>query len=92
MFRSAPTDRSRSTAYCVVCMPTCIATSSGKIEQLGGTVARDGPKGLITINGEFTGSIVIAGSLSPRGGSAMRWNPKYAVHTTQPARKFSGGP
>ena len=52
-------------------MPTCIATSSGKIEQLGGTVARDGPKGLITINGEFTGSIVIAGSLSTRGGSAQ---------------------
>jgi hypothetical protein len=45
-----------------------------KIEQLGGTVARDGPKGLITINGEFTGSIVIARCLSTRGGSAMRWN------------------
>jgi hypothetical protein len=45
-----------------------------KTEQLGGTVARDGPKGLITINGEFTGSIVIARCLSTRGGSAMRWN------------------
>ena len=45
-----------------------------KIEQLGGTVARDGPKGLITINREFTGSIVIARCLSTRGGSAMRWN------------------
>ena len=45
-----------------------------KIEQLGGTVARDGPKGLITINGEFTGSIVIARCLSTRGGGAMRWN------------------
>jgi len=45
-----------------------------KIEQLGGTVARDGPKGLITINGEFTGSIVIARCSSTRGGSAMRWN------------------
>jgi hypothetical protein len=43
-----------------------------KIEQLGGTVARDGPKGLITINGEFTGSIVIARCLSTRDG-AMRW-------------------
>jgi hypothetical protein len=43
-----------------------------KIEQLGGTVARDGPKGLITINGEFTGSIVIARCLSTRAG-AMRW-------------------
>ena len=45
-----------------------------KIEQLGGTVARDGPKGLITINGEFTGSIVIARCLTTRGGGAMRWN------------------
>ena len=45
-----------------------------KIEQLGGTVARDGPKGLITINGEFTGSIVIARCLSTRSGGAMRWN------------------
>ena len=45
-----------------------------KIEQLGGTVARDGPKGLITINGEFTGSIVIARCLSTRDGGAMRWN------------------
>src|SRR6202040_777973 len=45
-----------------------------KIEQLGGSVARDGPKGLITINGEFTGSIVIARCLSTRGGGAMRWN------------------
>jgi hypothetical protein len=43
-----------------------------KIEQLGGSVARDGPKGLITINGEFTGSIVIARCLTTRGG-AMRW-------------------
>ena len=42
------------------------------IEQLGGTVVRDGPKGLITINGEFTGSIVIARCLTTRGG-AMRW-------------------
>jgi hypothetical protein len=41
---------------------------------LGGSVARDGPKGLITINGEFTGSIVIARCLSTRGGGAMRWN------------------
>src|ERR1700719_1649769 len=45
-----------------------------KIEELGGSVARDGPKGLITINGEFTGSIVIARCLSTRGGGAMRWN------------------
>jgi DNA invertase Pin-like site-specific DNA recombinase len=45
-----------------------------KIEQLGGSVARDGPKGLITINGEFTGSIVIARCLSTRGGGAMRWS------------------
>ena len=44
------------------------------IEELGGTVARDGPKGLITINGEFTGSIVIARCLTTRGGGAMRWN------------------
>jgi len=44
----------------------------GKIEQLGGTVARDGPKGLITINGEFTGSIVIARCLTTRSG-AVRW-------------------
>ena len=33
-----------------------------------------GAKGLITINGEFTGSIVIARCLSTRGGGAMRWN------------------
>src|SRR5205085_8510388 len=45
-----------------------------QIEQLGGSVARDGPKGLITINGEFTGSIVIARCASTRGGGAMRWN------------------
>jgi hypothetical protein len=45
-----------------------------KLEQLGGTVARDGAKGLITINGEFTGSIVIARCLSTRSGGAMRWN------------------
>jgi DNA invertase Pin-like site-specific DNA recombinase len=45
-----------------------------KIEQLGGTVARDGAKGLIAINGEFTASIVIARCLSTRGGGAMRWN------------------
>jgi hypothetical protein len=45
-----------------------------KIEHLGGTVARDGAKGLITINGEFTASIVIARCLSTRGGGAMRWN------------------
>jgi hypothetical protein len=44
------------------------------IEQLGGSVARDGAKGLITINGEFTGSIVIARCLSTRGGGAMCWN------------------
>jgi hypothetical protein len=44
------------------------------IEELGGTVARDGPKGLITINGEFTGSIVIARCLSTRSGGEMRWN------------------
>jgi DNA invertase Pin-like site-specific DNA recombinase len=46
----------------------------GQIEQLGGSVARDGRKGLITINGEFTGSIVIARCLSTRTGSAMRWH------------------
>ncbi len=45
-----------------------------KIEQLGATVARDGTKGLITINGEFTGSIVIARCLRTRSGGAMRWN------------------
>ena len=46
----------------------------GQIEQLGGSAARDGAKGLITINGEFTGSIVIARCLSTRTGKAMRWN------------------
>jgi hypothetical protein len=45
-----------------------------KIEQLGGSVARDGSKGLITINGEFTGSIIIARCLRTRAGGAMRWN------------------
>jgi hypothetical protein len=46
----------------------------GQIEQLGGSAVRDGAKGLITINGEFTGSIVIARCLSTRTGRAMRWN------------------
>jgi DNA invertase Pin-like site-specific DNA recombinase len=44
------------------------------IQQLGGTVVGDGKKDLITINGEFTCSIVIARCTSIRAGGVMRWN------------------
>jgi len=43
------------------------------IQQLGGTVAGDGKKDLITINGDFTCSIVIARCTSIRVGGVMRW-------------------
>jgi Recombinase len=46
----------------------------GKIEKLGGTVAGDGKKDLITVNDEFTCSIVIARCTSTRGQGLMRWN------------------
>jgi hypothetical protein len=43
-----------------------------KVERFGGTVARDPETDLLTINGEFTSSIIIGRCTMTRGGNA-RW-------------------
>ena len=52
--------------------PEVVAHTIGAIERLGGTVRADPATDLLTVNDEFTASIVISRSLQTAGG-ALRW-------------------
>ena len=49
-----------------------VAGAIAEIEQLGGTVSRDAATDLLTVNGEFTASIVVARCRHTKAGS-RRW-------------------
>lgn len=52
--------------------PQQLADTIAAIERVGGTVARDAATDLLTVNGEFTASIVIVRCFETRAG-ALRW-------------------
>ena len=66
-----PLPRDQSAPASAACRRRC-ATSSGTIERLGGAVERDPDTDLLTINGEFTTSLVLARCRTTDAGS-RRW-------------------
>jgi hypothetical protein len=56
--------------------PDVVTDVIANIERLGGTIAYDALTELLTINGEFTASIIIARCLRTRAG-ALRWNLRF---------------
>lgn len=56
--------------------PAAVADAVEQIQAQGGTVHRDTATDLLTINEEFTASIVVARSLLTRGGG-QRWNIRF---------------
>jgi DNA invertase Pin-like site-specific DNA recombinase len=52
--------------------PEIVSEAIAAIEQLGGTIRRDTATDLLTVNGEFTASIVICRALQTSAGS-LRW-------------------
>lgn len=56
--------------------PTVVAATVAEIEQIGGTVNRDPLTDLLTVNGEFTASIVIARCRETPAGS-LRWHIRF---------------
>jgi DNA invertase Pin-like site-specific DNA recombinase len=56
--------------------PEVVATTLASIEALGGTVACDPATDLLTVNGEFTASVVIARCITTRSG-ALRWKIRF---------------
>src|SRR4029450_8680781 len=53
--------------------PQVVADATVAIQNLGGTVKRDPLTDLITVNDEFTASIVVSRCMTT-GGGALRWN------------------
>lgn len=53
--------------------PQVVADATTAIQDLGGTVRRDPLTDLITVNDEFTASIVVSRCMTTAGG-ALRWN------------------
>jgi hypothetical protein len=56
--------------------PAVVADTIASIEASGGTVSHDPHTGLLTINGEFTVSIVIVRCFETAGG-ALRWKIRF---------------
>ncbi|MGE3476417.1 MAG: recombinase family protein [Rhodospirillaceae bacterium] len=56
--------------------PDVVTTVIAAIEQIGGTVARDSETDLLTVNGEFTVSIVVARCTETAAGS-LRWHIRF---------------
>lgn len=56
--------------------PEIVATTVSSIEALGGTVTCDPATDLLTVNGEFTASIVIARCMTTLAGS-LRWKVRF---------------
>jgi len=56
--------------------PQVVAATTAEIDRIGGTVDRDPVTDLLTVNGEFTASIVIARCRETDAGS-LRWNIRF---------------
>jgi DNA invertase Pin-like site-specific DNA recombinase len=56
--------------------PTIVADAIAEMERLGGRVLRDPATDLLTINGEFSASLVIARCLETKAGS-LRWHIRF---------------
>ena len=56
--------------------PSTVATTMAEIGRIGGTVTQDPVTGLLTVNGEFTVSIVIARCRETLAGS-LRWHIRF---------------
>jgi DNA invertase Pin-like site-specific DNA recombinase len=56
--------------------PLVVTATIGEIDRIGGTVDRDPVTDLLTVNGEFTASIVIARCRETDAGS-LRWNIRF---------------
>ena len=56
--------------------PEVVATTLASIEALGGSVAIDPATDLLTVNDEFTASVVIARCMTTPGG-ALRWKIRF---------------
>jgi DNA invertase Pin-like site-specific DNA recombinase len=67
------TNRALRTVYADV-----VADTVAKIEGVGGTVQQDAETDLLTVNGEFTASVVIVRAQTTPGG-ALRWKVRFDV-------------
>ena len=56
--------------------PEVVAETIRKIEEVGGRAGRDPRNDLVTVNGEFTVSVVVARCLE-LGTGALRWNVRF---------------
>ena len=74
--RIATTATSRSTGRFAVCIPNIVADDHRGIEQAGGVVEPGSATDLLTINGEFTASIVVVRCLTTLAGS-LRWQIRF---------------